>query len=115
MQAVQQAHMMDTCTIDAYTEGGTNDLGMPSTSYVSGSAIACGFEPVTPDEGVGSADVPMLDARLRLSISTSITPHDRVTVTHRFGVAVTHVTFEVVGEIKRGPSGLWLDLKKVTS
>ena len=114
MQATQEAHMMDECTIDVYTEGAANELGLPGVSYVSGVAVKCGFEPVKPEDGVGAADVPMLDAKLRLPVSTSITPHDRVTVTSRFGVAVTSVTFEVVGEVKRGPSGLWLDLVKVT-
>lgn len=113
LQAAQDGHMMDTCTIDAYTESTLNAYGMPATSYVSGSAIACGFEPATPKEGAGSADAPMMDARLRLPIGTTITAQDRITITARHGVSITATTYEVVGDVKRGPSGLWLDLKRV--
>lgn len=113
MRSVQDAHMMDTCTIDVYTEGAANDYGAEVVSWVSGAAIACGFHPVATDELLDSSDVPVLDAKLRLPIATVIASVDRVTITQRHGVAVPAVQYELMGEPLRGPSGLVCELKMV--
>lgn len=114
MQAAQDGHMMDTCTVDAYADGGPDAYGNSDPSWTPGSAIVCGFKPVKVAEGLEASEVPLKDAVIRLPIGTSLTNLDRITVTHRHGVAVTNVTYAIVGEAKRGPSGLQVDVKRVT-
>lgn len=114
MQAVQEAHMMDMGTIDLYTDAGADEYGNPNPSWPAGVVTACGYEPVKPEEGMDNAQVPLFDARLRLPLSSVISSQDRFTLFQRHGVAITPITHEVIGEPKRGPSGLWCELKVVT-
>ena len=114
LQAAQDAHMMDACTIDAYSTGAADAYGNPSDSWASGSEMDCGFEQAKPREIMGTTRVPEWDARLRLPIETSVDPRDRITVTKRHGVAVTPVTYEILGSPRRGPSGLVVDLVRIT-
>ncbi len=114
LQAAQQAHMMDTCTVDVYTDAGADAYNNPNPSWVSGSALACGFMATKDDEGNAAGDVPVRDARLRLPIATVITSKDRITITKRHGVSITPVTYGVVGTPQRGPSGLVVALELVT-
>lgn len=115
MRATQDAHMMDRCTVDAYSDAGAGTYNYPQPTWTPGQEIRCGFQAVAVDEALAQgADVPTVDARLRLPIATALGSKDRVTVTRRHGAAVPPVQYEVVGEPKRGPSGLVLDLRKVT-
>lgn len=115
LQAAQDAHMMDTCTIDVYTNAGADTYGNPNPSWVAGSPMACGFQPSAIDEELDTSHVPTIDAKLRLPIGTTIDPQNRITITKRHGVTLSPSRrFEIVGEAKRGPSGLVLDLKAVT-
>lgn len=113
MQAAQEAHMMDTCTIDVYTDGGADPYGAPSPTWVSGSPMACGFNTTRVEEVLGQTMVEAAEAALRLPIGTAIDPKDRVTITKRHGVAVSAVQYAVVGTPRRGPSGLVVGLVKV--
>lgn len=114
MQAHQAAHMMDTCTVDAWSAG-TNAYNLPSPTWTSGAAIACGYEVMQPDEAMATTtDAPVFDARLRLPITTAIDPRDRITITKRHGAAIVPIVHEVVGDVERGPSGLVVKLRKVT-
>ena len=114
MQGTQEAHMMDSCTIDVYTNAGTDTFGNPNPSWVAGSPIFCGFQATKTDEALDESNVPTIDATVRLPIGTSINPKNRITITKRHGVTVTARHYEIVGEPKRGPSGLVLELKAVT-
>lgn len=114
MQVAQDAHMMDACTIDAYSAGAADAYGNPSDGWTSGSEIACGFKQAKPREIMGTTRVPEWDAQLRLPIDTAVDPRDRITLTKRHGVAVTPVTYEILGSPRRGPSGLVVDLVKIT-
>lgn len=115
LQAAQEAHHMDTCTIDVYTDAGADAFGNPNPSWVAGSALACGFQPSVPDEELDASHVPVFDAKLRLPIGTTVNPQNRITITKRHGVTLSPSrTFEIVGEPKRGPSGLVVELKAVT-
>lgn len=113
MQAAQVSSMMDTCTIGVYTA--TLDTnGEPIPVYTQSAATVCGVKMNTARENWRKdATVTHIDATIRLPIGTSIKSTDRVTITHRFGVAITSMTFEVVGQIRRGPSGLQVDLLQV--
>ena len=114
MQGTQDAHHMDRCTLDRYTDGGSDDYGAPTPTWVSDSPIACGFRVFKVDEVLGQTMVAIADAQVRLPIGSTVDPKDRITITHRHGVAVSNVTYAFVGDPVRGPSGLVIDLKKVT-
>lgn len=113
LQAAQESAMMDTCIIQAYSSA-DDDYGEPIASYTDGEAISCGLNNRGGRE-VQDSDMTTLitDATIRLPIGTEIEPQDRVKITHRFGVAAVS-TYEVVGPVRRGPSGLQVDVKAVS-
>jgi len=113
MQAVAEASMMDACKVLAYSTSSTDRYGNPAPTYTPGSEIACGFEP-SSEEVHDSGQVAMTDGVLRLPIDTSIDRRDRIQVTTRYGVAVTAVTYEILGNPERGPSALVLQLREAT-
>lgn len=113
MRDVQESAMQDTCVVLAYSSS-ADAYGNPTATYTAGSAISCGLELVDPDEEQASGEVPTIDARLRLPMGTTIDERDRIRVTHRYGEALSSAqTFEIEGPVKRGPSGLVLDLRVV--
>jgi head-tail adaptor len=113
MQAAQTASMMDTCIVQSYAMT-LDDYGAEVDTYTDGSAIACGVNMTPASESrTATMNVERIDATVRLPIATVIKSTDRVKVTHRFGVAITNIVFEVVGSIRRGPSGLQVDLQAV--
>jgi hypothetical protein len=114
MRRTQDDHMMDTCTVDAYAAGATDAYGNPVAAWTAAAPIFCGYRPVKLADQMDLSKVPAFDATLRLPIGTAIDPRDRITITQRHGAAVTPFTLEIVGEPKRGPSGLVLELRKVT-
>jgi hypothetical protein len=114
MQATQEAHMMDTCVIQVFTAGARNAAGIKAVSYVDGSAIACGFHIKTVADQLEATKVKTTKPELRLPLATVVTGKDRIKLTHRYGVAITAEIYQIVGEPKRGPSGLVLELERVT-
>lgn len=113
MQATQEAAMQDTCRLGAYrsTEDGYNN---PAPEYVYGVLLDCGVEHVQPDEVQDTGLIPALDVRIRLPIDTAVDDRDRVMVTHRYGVEIANpAVYEIVGPVKRGPSGLVLECREV--
>jgi len=116
MQACQVAHMHDTCVILKYTAT-SDDYGLNKPMYVPGLTVECGLELVNPNEQQDASFVPAIDARLRLSIMLAdvLNPKDRIKITHRYGKELTTPqVFEIVGILRRGPTGFYLDLKAVT-
>lgn len=120
MRMAQEWGMMDECQVFAYAPGALDDYGNPSApTYTAGTVLACGLDNLagrgsSSREVMAGTAVVMLDARLRLPIGTIIKSADRVQITSRFGEALTEpVTYEVIGEDMRGPSGLQVNLKAV--
>jgi len=112
MQAAQTAAMQDTCVIQSYART-LDSYGSPAVTYTDGSAIACGVEMTSGRENRRTdLTAERIDATIRLPIATSIKATDRIKVTHRYGVAAAQV-YEVVGEVRRGPSGLRVDVLAV--
>lgn len=114
MQGVQVSAMMDTCIVQAYSRT-LSSKGSPVETWADGSAIVCGLEMTAGRESRrANMTVNPYDATIRLPIGTAIKATDKVKVTHRFGVALTiPMVFDVVGEVRRGPSGLQVDLQWV--
>ena len=116
MQAIQERSMADTCTIQRY-QSSDDDYGNPKAAWPDGWSVLCGLKHVDPDEVQGAGNVPIIDARLRLSLDyvDMIDERDRIKITHRYGTALeTPQVFSIVGPVKRGPTGIVLELKIVT-
>jgi hypothetical protein len=106
--------MQDTCRIGVYSAS-PDAYNNPEAVYdYSGAAVACGLEHLNPNELQGTGEVPVIEARLRLPLTTSVKETDRIRVTHRYGGDVAGEDYEIVGPARRGPSGLVLDLRRVT-
>lgn len=105
--------MQDTCQVLVYSSA-DDAYNNPSPTYTPGSAISCGVELVGPDEVQESGEVPVIDARIRLPINTTIDARDRIRVTHRYGEDVTDEDYEIEGPVQRGPSGLVVTCRVVT-
>jgi len=107
LQDVQESAMQDTCVVDVHSEDGVDTWGNPVKQYTAGSAVMCGVEQVRPDEVQASGEVPVIDVVIRLPLGTIVNSADRVTVTHRYGVAQdTAMVYELVGPVRWGPSGV---------
>jgi hypothetical protein len=113
MQAAQEEAMQDTCVLLTWFSGSQNAFGEQVETWTPGDPLACGYNPQGGREVAGADAAPILtDATVRLPISTEVDRKDRLQITHRFGVAITPETFEIIGEPRRGPSGLLLDLRR---
>jgi len=115
MKEVQDAHMMDMGKVRTFSAGTVNGYGIPANSWVDGVEIACGFQFANrTDEVQGETDVVVIDAKLRLLHGTAITSQDRFLLMRRMGVVLpTAENYEVVGQPRQGPSGLYIDLARV--
>lgn len=114
MQNVQSGSMPDTCLILAHSAGSQNAYGELTPTYTAGAALACGYSDSGRDLMLADKTVIKTDGLLRLPIDTTIGIHDRIQITHRFGSALAvALTFEVAGPVRRGPSGLLVDLLKL--
>jgi hypothetical protein len=119
MRADQALSRWDTCRRLVYTAGAVNAYGMPEPpTYVRGDAIACGLDMKSRRievEAMGSTQVIVSDARLRLPVSTTVDNRDRIEITYRFAEALgTPLVYELIGEPERGPSGLVVNLRLAT-
>ena len=113
MQGTAEESMMDTCFLGVWSSGRADAYGQRVETWTPGSPFACGFNPKGGREvNAGEATPIITDASVRLPIDTALDRKDRVQITHRFGVAITAQTYEIIGEPRRGPSGLQLDLRR---
>lgn len=114
MRSTQESSMVDTCEI-IQRNAGTDGYNLPNRTYpASGSPSACGFKPGSRREVQEEGQVIVADAELRLPVGTAISHLDHVKITHRHGTALgTPLTFEVIGNPARGPSGLVATLRTV--
>ena len=113
MRSTQDGAMQDTCRIGAYTSV-DDAYNLPSVIYVYGDEVVCGLDLISPTEQQASGEVPIIDAKLRLPIGTTIDERDRIRIEQRYNEALTTPqVFEIEGPVDRGPSGLVLDLRLV--
>jgi len=114
MRAAQAGHMLDACIRQVYSRT-FDSYGEPVEAYPDqAGSITCGLD-MRPGAERHQQSMTTLeyDATLRLPIATVIDVKDRLKITHRFGEAVTNLTYEIAGPVQRGPSGIRLLLKKV--
>ena len=115
MRQTQTSAMMDTCVVLIHGSGAIDAYGNPSAGYSEGSPVRCGYHPGSSREVQQGNETVLVDATLRLPVGTVINSRDRVRLTHRFGeVLATPLLFDVMGQPAQGPSGLLVNLRRVT-
>jgi hypothetical protein len=113
MRSAQDGAMQDVCRVGAY-QAADDAYNLPTPTYVYGIEVICGLELMRPAEEHASGEVPVIDAVLRLPIGTTIKETDRIRIEERFNEALTTAqVYEIEGPVRRGPSGIRLDLRLV--
>ena len=107
MRAAQEAHMMDTCVIQAYVHTGDSFNEQVETWPADGAALSCGLDMRPGSERHGTdKTVVNYDATIRLPITSTPDIRDRIKVTKRHGEALgTPLVYSIGGTVQRGPSG----------
>lgn len=128
MQNTQNEAMQDRARVLHYTPGDADEYGMPGApAWVDIGEIRCGveynktnFEAVL-SQGAAATQVATAKLVIRLPLPTTNTPRagklDRIKPVSRFGVPLSpseQKIFEVKGEWRRGPSGLLVEIERVT-
>jgi hypothetical protein len=114
MRAVQADLYHDTCQVCTYTDSDGDSWGYGQPTYTAQAAISCGFKPASVREVMDSGQVAMTVAQLRLPVDTEVTALDRIRLTHRHGAELDDAEVYAIKGIKRGPSGLVLELETCT-
>lgn len=114
-QENHEALMWDTCQRLIYSA--TRDAaGQPIASYADGAVYPCGYN-ATASREIQLSDMTVVrsEAELRLPVDAEFNTRDRVKVLSAGGrlLAVPPV-YEIVGDLRQGPSGLRLDLRRVS-
>ena len=113
LESVQEAHMPHTAAILNRTAV-ANQYGEQETTYTSVWVGPCGENRTPGKEITVNRESVQIDAVLRLpKVSEAyISQGDRISITHRFGVALpTAVVYEAVGLPSHGPSGIQINAK----
>lgn len=124
MRAPNESSMQDTCVPMKRSVGATNSFGTIPETFNDQTPSPCGFDPRGGQEtnenirGQGSvqAEIIVTEASVRLPLAQegNVSRHDRIRITHRFGVELTpHQTFSIVSNPQRGSTGLVCQLRKV--
>lgn len=114
LRGAQEAHMLDTCLIWAYTSL-PDGYGLAQPIYRHGEPVVCGYNEGGRPEVQAVGHVPSSSATLRLPVGTVIQTTDRVQITHRNGEELTlKPMYEVGGLARLGASGLQVSLILVT-
>lgn len=118
-QAAQEIAMQDTCYLLRRTTHGPDEWGQEKFTWertTPAAPLACGVDPGGPREAHGSGEVGLLDVALRLPLATDVAVTDRVELLTRYAVALDpSALYEIVGPVERGPSGLVLKLRVLTT
>jgi hypothetical protein len=114
MRQAQDLHMHDQCHVQACVLAADTDGFMANTYPADGPAISCGLDmrPGAERRGVDYTTVEY-DATIRLPITVTIDPKDRIKVDKRYGEDITPLVFGIVGPIQRGPSAIRLLLRRI--
>ena len=115
MRAAQEEHMMDTCVIQAYVQTKDSHNTLVETWPADGAALSCGLDMRPGSERHGTdKTVVNYDATIRIPITTTPDPRDRLKVTKRHGEALSvPLVYNIIGPVQRGPSGNRLLLKRI--
>lgn len=119
MEVTQEAVMQDTCELLTFVEV-EDEYGVPQKVWSVLDTLQCGLShSATNSEGMldaeGGTQVPIETRTLRLPADTVVSNLMRVRITHRFNVEQDDpVTYEIIGDPQLGPSGLLVQVERVT-
>jgi len=117
LRTAQDGHMLDVGNILAFTLT-TDGYGQPVEGWgAPGPDILCGLD-MRPGSERHTADMTIVtyDATARIPITTVVNLKDRFQVTKMYGeTLLIPFVFDIVSPPQRGPSGLRLVLKQVTT
>ena len=109
--------MQDKCELLDYQTVGQDEFGNPIKAYAVMDTVDCGYAPNRQVEVMDGTQVAVTDAQVRLSLDNEATIDNlgRVRITYRFDEQlVSPISYEVIGQASRGPSGLLVNLRLVT-
>jgi head-tail adaptor len=106
--------MHDTCYVLAHstTRGAT---GEAVDVWTAGSAVVCGLEETngTKRYRTEATELP-IDATIRLALTVTVGAQDRIQLLTHYGETLSApITYNVIGEPKRGPSAQVVDCRRV--
>lgn len=119
MQTAQQTHMPDTCRRMSYSRTQSESGADVETWTEIAVDIPCGIDQTSKRSDAEKVEsnmtVVVYDAVVRLPLAQAEQWNikDRLLLTHRFGTAITPITYGVAAPVVRGPSGIRLNLQKV--
>ena len=115
MRETQENHMMDTCVIQAYVQTADTFNELVETWPADSAALSCGLD-MRPGSERHQTDKTVVnyDATIRIPLTTTPDPRDRLKVTKRHGEALgAPLVYNIIGPVQRGPSGNRLLLKRI--
>ena len=114
MRAAQVEAMLDTCVVLECLPGDDDGYGVHRDMWVTKYNSSCGYQPAGPREVMGTTQVAILPAQVRLPLTLTIDPAYRIQITHRLGEVLTvPETYAVQGAPQRGPSAQIVTLQSV--
>lgn len=106
IKASQLASFEDECTIDVFSSG-SNTYREIIKSWVSGSAISCGYKNNLGNRAYGETEQRLkFSAIVRIDNSVTVTTSDKVTITKISGSSITPVQYKI-SSIQPG-HGIWI-------
>lgn len=123
MKVTQEGAMQDMCELLTSSEV-IDEYGVPQKTWSVEDTSICGLSHSSPNrytstegmqDAAGGTQVAMEIRSLRLPKETVISNFGRVKITHRFGELETNpTTYEIIGDPQKGPSGLLVQIERVT-
>lgn len=114
MRRVQTDSMIDECVLVIYSNSGDNPIGEPTAGYSDGDTVKCSFNPVSNREVSEGSDVTVSDATIRLPMTVSLQPRDRVRITKIAHETLAEpLTYEVIGAPQHRKTTFVLDLRYI--
>ena len=115
MRDCQNAHMMDTCVIQARVLTVDTFGEMVETFPADSLPVYCGLD-MSPgsERHMPNGAVITYDAAIRLPIGTVVNPVDRIKITKRFQETLAvPLVYEVMSPLQQGVSGLRFALRRI--
>lgn len=107
--------MHDTCYVLAHSTT-RSATGEAVDVWTAGSAVVCGVEETngTKRYRTEATELP-IDATIRLALTVTVGVQDRIQVTKHYDETLSAaITYNVIGEAKRGPSAQVVECRMVT-
>lgn len=115
LRAAATECLLDTCVIRRYDGGEADAYGLASSPvWTESEPVACGYRPTGAHEVLDGAQVGLATGTVRLPAGVSVTPRDRLAITHQAGDELaTPLLLAVVGEPLLAPTATLVHVRTV--